>query len=128
MHDHNEAEARARWGDTPAYHEHKERTKHYTEEKWAEVNGGLMAIFAEFAACRENGNAADSSEAKALAAGLQAYVSANYYTCTDEILAGLGMMYTADGRFKERIDRYGAGTADYAAAAIVAYTEGRKRR
>ena len=44
------AETRERWGDTSAYREHQEKTKHYTKEKWAESNNGLMAIFAEFAA------------------------------------------------------------------------------
>jgi hypothetical protein len=47
-----ETEARERWGDTDAYREHKQKTKNYTKEKWAEVNDGMMAIFAEFEACK----------------------------------------------------------------------------
>ena len=42
------AETRERWGDTSAYREHQEKTKHYTKEKWTEANDALMAIFAEF--------------------------------------------------------------------------------
>ena len=45
-------EARSRWGATDAYREHEQKTKNYTKEKWAEVNDGLMAIFAEFAKCK----------------------------------------------------------------------------
>ena len=40
---------------------------------------------------------------------------------TDEILAGLGKMYVADERFKKSIDKYGDGTAEFAAEAIEAY-------
>ncbi|MBQ8275587.1 MAG: TipAS antibiotic-recognition domain-containing protein [Clostridia bacterium] len=120
-----EKEAHVRWGDTPAYREHTEKTKHYTKEKWAEVNDGLMAVFAEFAACRAGGATADSDEAQALAAKLQAYLTEYYYTCTHEILAGLGQMYTADERFRQNIDQYGDGTAAYASAAIAAYCKGR---
>ena len=77
-----------------------------------------MAIFAEFAASKDSGKSADSSEAQALVAKLQAHITANYYTCTDEILAGLGKMYVADERFKKNIDKYGEGTAEFAAEAI----------
>ena len=94
----------------------------HTKEKWAEANDGLMAIFAEFAACRASGASADSDEAQALVAKLQAHITENYYTCTDEILAGLGKMYVADERFKQNIDKYGEGTASFAADAIAAYT------
>ena len=115
------AETRERWGDTSAYREHQEKTKHYTKEKWAEANDGLMAIFAEFAACKQCGVSADSTEARTLVTKLQAYITANYYTCTDEILTGLGKMYVADERFKKNIDKYGEGTVDFAAEAIAVY-------
>ena len=116
-------EALERWGNTDAYREHKEKTKGYTQEKWAEANDGLMAIFAEFAACKENGASADSDEVQTLVAKLQAHITANYYTCTDEILAGLGKMYVADERFKKNIDKYGDGTAEFAAEGIRIYVE-----
>ena len=114
-------EARSRWGATDAYREHEQKTKNYTKEKWAEANDGLMAIFAEFAACKDSGVSADSAEAQTLVAKLQAYITANYYTCTDEILAGLGKMYIADERFKKNIDKHGEGTAEFVAEAIAVY-------
>ena len=77
-----------------------------------------MAIFGEFAACKNRGASADSTEAQALVSKLQAHITANYYTCTDEILAGLGKMYICDERFKKNIDKYGEGTAEFAAEAI----------
>ena len=116
-----ETEARERWGNTDTYREHEQKTKNYTKEKWAEVNDGMMAIFAEFAVCKNSGASANSAEAQALVAKLQAHITANYYTCTDEILAGLGQMYVADERFKKNIDKYGEGTAEFAAEAIAVY-------
>ena len=116
-------ETRSRWGDTSAYRKHEQKTKNYTNEKWAEANDGLMTIFAEFAACKGSSALADSSEAQALVAKLQAHITANYYTCTDEILAGLGKMYVADERFKKNIDKYGEGTAEFTAEGIRIYVE-----
>ena len=114
-------EVREHWGDTSAYREHEQKTKGYTKEKWAEANDGLMAIFAEFAACKANGVSAASVEAQARVIKLQAHITENYYTCTDEILAGLGKMYVADERFKKNIDKYGEETAVFAATAIEVY-------
>ena len=116
-------ESRSRWGNTDAYREHEQKTKNYTKEMWAEANDGLMAIFAEFAVCKQNGAEADSDEAQALVIKLQAHITDNYYTCTDEILAGLGKMYVADERFKNNIDKYGEGTAEVVAEGIRIYVE-----
>ena len=109
------------WSSTSAYREHEQKTKNYTKEKWAEANEGLMAIFGEFAACKNSGASAESVEAQALVLKLQAHITANYYTCTDEILEGLGKMYVAEERFKKNIDKYAEGTAEFVADAIAAY-------
>ena len=114
-------EVRERYGNTDAYREHEQKTKNYTKEKWAEANDGLMAIFAELAVCKDSGMCADSAEAQALVAELQSHITANYYTCTDEILAGLGKMYVADERFKKNMDRYGEGTAEFVSTAIAIF-------
>ena len=118
-----ETEARKRWGNTDAYREHEQKTNNYTKEKWAEANDSLMAIFAEFAALKNSGASADSTKAQVLVAKLQAHITANYYTCTDEILAGLGKMYVADERFKKNIDKYSEGTAEFASEGIRIYAE-----
>ena len=118
-----ESEVRSHWGNTDAYREHEQKTKNYTKEKWAEANDGLMSIFAEFAAFKANGVTFDSDEAQALVAKLQTHITENYYTCTDEILAGLGQMYVTDERFKKNIDKYGEGTAEFASEGIRIYVE-----
>ena len=116
-----ETEAKERWGETNAYKEHAEKTENYTKYKWQEVNDGLMSVLAKFTECMQNGNTADSIKAQELVIELQTYITDNYYTCTNEILAGLGQMYVADERFKENIDKQGIGTADYVSQAIKEY-------
>ena len=120
-----ETEARERWGNTDAYREHEKKTKNYTKEKWAEASDGLMAIFAELAALKNDGFATNTPKVQSLVVKLQEYITQNYYTCTDEILAGLGKMYVADERFKKNIDKYGDGTAEFASAAIEIYSRGK---
>ena len=116
-----ETETRERWGNTEAYREY-EKKKSYIEQKYDAVNVGMKAIFDAFFACKGRGLSADSVEAQELVAKLQAHISENYYTCTDEILAGLGKMYVADERFKKNIDKSGEGTAEFASEAIAVYT------
>ena len=118
-----ETEVRERYGNTAAYKEHEQKTKSYTKEKWAEANDGLMAIFAEFAECKNNEYGVNSPEVQSLVGKLQEYITQNYYTCTNEILAGLGQMYVADERFKKNIDKYGEGTAEFASKAIAVFCQ-----
>ena len=82
-----------------------------------------MTIFAKFAECMKNGHTADSDDAQALVKELQTYITENYYTCTNQILAGLGQMYIADERLKTNIDKNGDGTAEFVSKAIEIYCE-----
>ena len=118
-----EVEAKQRWGETTVYKEYEQKTANYSSDKMQGVNDGLMLIFNKFACCKQSGNNADSDDAQALVKELQNYITANYYTCTNEILAGLGQMYVADERFKTNIDKYGSGTAEFASQAIEIYVK-----
>lgn len=80
-----------------------------------------MTVLAKFAACMKAGHTADSNEAQELVKELQNYITENYYTCTNEILAGLGQMYLADERFKNNIDQHSPGTAVFISQAITTY-------
>lgn len=116
--DSRKAEAEARWGQTEAYAEHQEKTKGYTPGLWNDLAEAMNGIFAEFAQCKATGEAPDSAHAQSLVKKLQDFITDNYYTCTRQILAGLGQMYIADERFRNNIDRQGVGTAAFVSEAI----------
>ena len=114
------ARAKASWGNTPAYKEFEEKSKGRTKEQDRDISLGMMDIFAEFGAIRTTDPA--SEEAQALVKKLQDYITENFYTCTDEILNGLGKMYSGGGEFTKNIDSYGGeGTAEFAHQAIEIY-------
>ena len=114
-------EAKERWSNTDAYREQAEKTKNYSKEKWQSATDGMNTVFAEFADCMKEGRTAVSDEAQAIVEKLQKHITDNYYTCTKEILAGLGQMYVLDERFKTNIDQNGEGTAAFASEAIRIY-------
>ena len=112
------AEAERKWGGTAAYAEYERKTAGRSRRERADIEAGLDAVFAGFAECMARGCATDSPEARSQVNKLQSYITENFYTCTDEILLGLGKTYTADERFKTNIDRHGDGTAKYVSRAI----------
>ncbi|MGN1432744.1 MAG: MerR family transcriptional regulator [Ruminococcus sp.] len=114
-------EAKKKWGDTAAYKESAEKTADYSAEKWKQVNSAMDERIEEFADCKRKGFAPISPEAQSLAEKWQNFITENYYTCTKEILAGLGEMYVSDERFRENIDRHGDGTAQFMSDTIKVY-------
>ena len=117
----HKAEAQQRWGKTDAYKEHSEKTKNYAKDKWNSLAGDMDLIFREFALCMKNGCASTSPEAQSLVKKLQSHITENYYTCTKQILSGLGQMYVADDRFRQNIDKHADGTAAFVCDAITSY-------
>ena len=114
------AQAKASWGTTPAYKEYEEKSKGRTKEDDRKIHQGMIDIFGEFGQIRHTDPA--SAEAQALVKKLQDYITAYMYTCTKEILGGLGKMYAAGGEFTKNIDDFGGeGTAAFAAQAIEIY-------
>jgi DNA-binding transcriptional MerR regulator len=117
-------EAKERWGGTDAYKEYASRAEHQPEDKKESAAQGLMEIFARFGKVKHQNPSSD--EAQALVKELQQFITDNFYTCTPQILAGLGQMYTEDERFRKNIDHAGGeGTAEFAAKAIEIYTTGK---
>jgi len=108
------AEAKAKWGKTEAYKEY--------EKKNTPANAGdaLMELFAEVGKLRHL--SPDVPEVQTMVANIQSYITDHYYTCTKQILAGLGRMYVADERFKANIDAAGGeGCAEFVSKAIEIY-------
>ena len=114
-------EVKQRWGNTDAYKECEQKTAGYSADKRNDVTEGLNKVFLEFSVALKNGEAPESESAQLLVKKLQDYITDNFYTCTPEILAGLGQMYVADERFKNNIDKNGSGTAQFVSEAIKIY-------
>lgn len=114
------AQAKRKWGKTEAYKEFEQKTAGQTTAQMKSTGDALMDIFAEFGAIRHTSPA--SVEAHALVAKLQGFITEHYYTCTKQILRGLGQMYIAGDSMTENIDKAGGeGTAQFAHHAIKAY-------
>lgn len=114
-------EVKEKWGNTEAYKEYSQ--KGYTKDNFNALGEGLERILEEFAICMNSGATPDSKESQNLVEKLQNYITENFYTCTNEILAGLGQMYVADERFKNNIDKHSVGTAGFVSKAIEYYCE-----
>ena len=114
------AQAKEKWGKTAAYKEFEKKTGDKTPAQMKSIGDALMDIFAEFGAIRHT--APDSEAAQALVKKLQGFITAHYYTCTPQILRGLGQMYIAGDSMTDNIDAAGGeGTAAFAHAAIEIY-------
>ena len=114
------AQAKEKWGATQAYREYEEKTKGQSSSQQAENGDALMDIFRELGALRQLDPRAE--EVQALVKKLQTFITDHYYTCTNQILMGLGQMYAAGGEMTENIDRAGGeGTGAFARAAIEMY-------
>ena len=114
-------EVKEKWGQTGAYNEYTEKAKGYSKEKFNSLTVGMDNIMQEFAICMNSGASFDSTDAQNLVKKLQSYITENFYTCTNEILAGLGSMYVADERFKNNIDKHSRGTAEFISKAVEYY-------
>ena len=109
-------EVRQRWGSTDAYKESQQRNTDFSQ-----AASLLDAVFEEFAELDRSGISPDDEAAKIQVEKLQRCITDNFYTCTNEILAGLGQMYAADVRFKNNIDKHGEGTAEFVSHCIKSY-------
>ena len=113
------AQAKEKWGNTDVYREFEKKTQGQSAQQMRGKAQELMDYFVRLGAMRDMPH--DGEETQAWAAQLQAFITENYYTCTNEILAGLGQMYVADERFKNNIDKHGNGTAEFISKAIEVY-------
>lgn len=110
-------EAKQKWGHTAAFKEFEQK---YSDSQ--DKTDELMQIFADIGKVRHL--SPSSQDAQQLIRKLQHFITENYYTCTDDILKGLGQMYIFDERFKNNIDKAGGiGTAEFTAKAIESITQ-----
>lgn len=113
-------QAKASWGKTDAYKEYEQKSAGRSKEEQQTINVKMMEIFAEFGKIKDQ--SPDGEAAAGLAKKLQDFITEHFYTCTDEILLGLGAMYAGGGEYTTNIDKVGGeGTAVFADKAIQAY-------
>lgn len=113
-------QAKETWGKTDAYKEYEQKTKGLTKEE-KNMNGmALMTFFVEFGQMLHL--EPSEPQVQAQVKKLQDYITEHFYTCTNEILAGLGKMYNCGGSMTDNINKAGgAGTAEFASKAIEIY-------
>ena len=114
------AQAKASWGQTDAYKEFEVKNKNKSKTQQHQEGVLMMAIFEDFGRMRDLDPSDEKVQAKVKE--LQDYITGHFYTCTKEILSGLGKMYVGGGSMTENIDKAGgAGTAEFANKAIEIY-------
>lgn len=113
------AEAKERWGESEAYQESARRDAGRTKADRDAIQQASEDVIRAFAALV--GVNASDARVQSLVQRWQSFITAHYYNCTNEILAGLGQMYVADERFQNNLDAFGAGTAKLMSDAIAVY-------
>ncbi|HIH7874928.1 TPA: MerR family transcriptional regulator [Streptococcus suis] len=112
-------EAKERWGQTAAYAEFEEGYDASKDQAFAREMHSIFEAFGKMQSLE-----ASLPDVQVQVATLQAYITENFYTCTKEILQGLGLMYVEDERFSANIDRAGGpGTASFVSQAIAIYCQ-----
>jgi DNA-binding transcriptional MerR regulator len=113
-----EEEVKAKWGNTKAYQEYRQKDITRDKEGYGKLADEMMTMFSELGKLKHL--SPDAHEVQEKISALQQFITDHYYVCTDEILRGLGEMYVCDERFKNNIDKAGGtGTADFVRQAIV---------
>ncbi len=115
-----EEEAKKKWGTTPQYSEYMDNNKNKTSEQMAEIGKEFMEIFAKFGELKKYG--VDSLEVQENVKNLLDFITANFYTCSQEMLLNLATMYMSDERFKTNVDKAGGeGTTEFVVKGIKTY-------
>lgn len=112
--------AKEQWGKSSEYKEFEKKTGGMSDEEQLGMVDEFMQVFAEFGQMMYLEPSDEKVQAQVKK--LQRYITEHFYTCTKEILSGLGKMYSGGGEFTENIDKAGGkGTADFTNKAIEIY-------
>jgi len=117
------AEAEQRWGNTDAYKQSKERTKHFTKEDYKRMAKDGDLFMQKFPPIMSKGPY--SKDAQELIAqhfeGLR-----TFYEPTLELYRGLGTMYVEDDRFRAYYAKYHKDLPEFMRDAMHAYADGQE--
>ena len=118
--DEYQAQAETLYGKSEAWQEYTQKAKSRTKEQNKNINDKVMDFFVELGRIKHL--SPDSMEAQTWVKELQTFFTENFYTCTPQILKGLGEMYAGGGSMTENIDAAGGkGTGAFALEAIKVY-------
>lgn len=118
--DEYQAQAETLYGKSEAWQEYTQKAKNRTKEQNKNINDKVMDFFVELGKIKHL--SPDSMEAQTWVKELQTFFTENFYTCTPQILKGLGEMYAGGGSMTENIDAAGGkGTGAFALEAIRIY-------
>lgn len=116
------SQAKAMWGNTPQWSEYEQKWNGRSKKEVAAMGEHMMDLFVPFGQMVANCMDPTCREAQAQVASIQEFITQNFYTCTNEILAELGIAYGAGGDFTRNINAAaGPGAAEFAARAVAAY-------
>jgi len=114
------AQAETLYGKTDAWQEYKQKASNRSKSQEQALGEGILELFTKLGSMKEL--SPGSPEVQAWVRELQSYITEHFYTCTPQILQGLGQMYAGGGSMTENIDAAGGiGTGAFALEAIKVY-------
>lgn len=113
-------EARKRWGNTEAYKQSAERTKHWTKEDYRRIAEEGTKFTEALAKLMDRG-IADEKVQQMIAKHYEGIKV--FYDCPIEMYRNLGAMYVDDPRFSAYYDKFRAGMAAFMKDTIAYYCD-----
>lgn len=117
-------EAKKRWGDTDAYKQSMERTKHWTKEDYKRIAIEGKKFTQQLADAMDKD--VKSPEVQSLIAQHRQGIEV-FYDCSDEMHRGLAKLYITDPRFKAYYEKFRPGLAQWLHDAIQYYCDQRQK-
>jgi DNA-binding transcriptional MerR regulator len=113
-------EAKKRWGNTEAWKQSQQRTKHWTKEDYARIAEEGNKFTSQLATLMDRG-IEDEEVQKMIGKHYEGIQT--FYDCSYEMYRGLGQLYVDDGRFTAFYEKFRPGMAKFMQQAIAHYCD-----
>jgi len=117
----NKAEARERWGNSPAWKESQRRTAAWKKDDWARMKTEMRAIVDRIAAGMENGP--EDAEVQEAVRAYHEFIDQRFYTCPASMFLGISDLWGEDERYAAYFEGVAPGLAAFAREAVRVYVE-----
>ena len=111
------------YGESNAYKESVKKTSKYSKEDWKAITEEANNIYEDLAKVMDK--TPDNEEAQIIIERWRNHITNNYYNCTIDIFRGLALMYVADERFIQNIDKHKVGLTKFMSSAMEIYCDER---